>query len=104
MPPKNSRYLQMRKIMTYVLLSDLAVFILYLLAAGFGVIWLKVLTAIITILTSVLCLGYLYLTQEIFRKRSLWMTAAAGAILICLLYSLVLNYPCPLPSPEEISI
>lgn len=104
MPQKKNRYLQMRKIMTYIILGDLAVFILYLFAAGFGVIWLKVLTAIITMLTSVLCLGYLYLTQEIFRKRSLWITAAAGALLICLLYSLVLNYPCPLPSPENINI
>ena len=104
MPPRKNRYLQMRKIMTYVLSSDLAVFILYLIAAGFGVIWLKVLTSIIAILTSVLCLGYLYLTQEIFKKRSLWMTAAAGAILVCLLYSLVLNFPCPPPSPENINI
>lgn len=104
MPPRKNRYLQMRKIMTYVLSSDLAVFILYLIAAGFGVIWLKVLTSIIAILTSVLCLGYLYLTQEIFKKRSLWMTAAAGAILVCLLYSLILNFPCPPPLPENINI
>ena len=103
MTQKGNRYLQMRKNMSYVLSCDLAVFILYLFAAGFGVLWLKILTAIIAILTSVLCLGYLYLTQEIFRKRSLWMTAAAGAILICLLYSLVLNYPCPLPSPKELN-
>lgn len=104
MPAKKNRYQQMRKFMAYVLSGDLAIFILYLLAAGFGVIWLKALTAIIAILTSVLCLVYLYLTQEIFKKRSLWMTAAAGAILVCLLYSLVLNFPCPLPSPEEIKI
>jgi hypothetical protein len=90
--------------MTYILLADLALFITYLIAAGFGVIWLKTLTSIIAILTSSLCLGYLYLSREIFKKRSLWMTAAAGAILFCILYSLALNFPCPAPSPENIHI
>lgn len=104
MPRKNNRYLQMRKAMSCVLVADLAVFIVYLIAAGLGVIWLKALSSIIAILTSVLCLAYLYLTQEIFKKRSLWMTAAAGAILICVLYSLALNFPCPAPSPENIQI
>lgn len=104
MPRKMNRYLQMRKTMSYILIGDTAVFILYLVAAGLGVIWLKALTSIIAILTSVLCLGYLYLTQEIFKKRSLWMTVAAGAIVICILYSLALNFPCPAPSPENIHI
>ena len=99
-----NRYLQMRKYMTYSLCGDLAMFILYLIAAGTGVIWLKVLTSIVIILTSSLCLAFLYLTQEIFKKRSFWMTAAAGAILICLLYSLFLNFPCPAPTPENINI
>ena len=99
-----NRYLQMRKIMTYILCGDLTMFIAYLIAAGLGIIWLKVLTCILILLTSSLCLAYLYLTQEIFKKRSLWMTAAAGAILVCLLYSLFLNFPCPAPTPENINI
>ena len=99
-----NRYLQMRKIMTYVLCGDLAIFILYLFAAGLGVLWLKVITSILIILTSSLSIAYLYITQEIFKKRSFWMTVAAGAILICLLYSLFLNFPCPAPSPENINI
>ena len=104
MSTKSNRYLQMRKIMTYILAGDLTLFVIYLFAAGFGVLWLKALSAIIIILTSALCLGFLYLTRELFKKRSLWMTVAAGAILICLLYSLLLNFPCPAPSPEHINI
>ena len=104
MTVRKNRYLQMRKTMTYILLADLAVFIIYLVAAALGEIGLKTLTSIIAILTSALSLGYLYLTQEIFKKRSLWMTVAAGAILICVLYSLALNFPCPAPSPENIHI
>lgn len=99
MAARNSRYQQMRKIMSYILLVDLTVYLIYLLGAGFGVVWLKVLTSIITISASGLSLGYLYITREIFKKRSLWMTAAAGAILFCTLYSLVLNFPCPTPMP-----
>ncbi|MBR4865019.1 MAG: hypothetical protein IKU07_10620 [Oscillospiraceae bacterium] len=97
---KNSRYRQMEQVMTYVLLSDLAMFIIYLFAAGFGIIWLKAITAIIAILVSGLCLWFLYMTQELLKQRSFWMTTAAAAILICVLFSLILNFPSPNPFNE----
>ena len=104
MAPAKPRYAQMRQNMSFVLIGDFLIFIIYLISAGNGVIWLKVLSAIIALLASFLCLGYLYLTQELFKKRSLWMTLAAGAIAICVLYSLALNFPAPAPSPEDIKI
>ena len=104
MPARKNRYLQMRNTMTCIILADFAMFIIYLVAAALGEIGVKVFTSIIAILTSGLSLGYLYLTQEIFKKRSLWMTVAVGAILICILYSLALNFPCPTPSPANIHI
>lgn len=97
MAKRNERYLQMEKVMTRVLLGDLAVFILYLIFAGIGIIWLKVITAIISIFVSVLCLAYLFLTQELLKKRSLWMSISAGAIAVCILFSLILNIPSPNP-------
>ena len=63
------------------------------IAAGTGIIWLKVLTAIIDIFVGLLCLVYLYLTKLIFAPRSLWMTFAAGSVVICTLFSLILNFP-----------
>ena len=104
MATRNNRYRQMRKVMTYILLSNAAVFIIYLFAAGFNIVWLKTMTSIISITTSILTLGYLYLIQEMFKKRSLWMTAAAAAILFCVLYSLVLRFPCPAPTPDNLPI
>ena len=104
MPTRKNRYAQMQQYMIYILLADLLIFVLYLIGAGNGIIWLKALTAIIAIVASVLCLGYLYLTQELLRKRSLWMTVAAAAILVCILFSLFLNFPCPAPTPESIPI
>lgn len=94
--PKN-RYQEMEHYMTYALLADLVIFILYLIAAGIGIIWLKVITAIIAILLSGLCLAFLYLSQELLRPRSLWMSAAAAAIAVCVLFSLILNFPSPSP-------
>ena len=94
---RNNRYKQMELKMSCVLLADFFLFIIFLFAAGFGVIWLKVITSIITILASLLCLGFLYLSQELLRRRSLWMTAAAAALLICTLFSLILGYPSPAP-------
>lgn len=93
----NNRYKQMELKMSCVLIANLFLFIIFLFAAGFGVIWLKVITAIIAIIASILCLGFLYLSQELLRRRSFWMTTAAAAILICTLFSLILGYPSPVP-------
>lgn len=97
MKKKNNRYQQMARNMTYTLLTDLLLFITFLVAAGTGTIWLKVVTAILAILVSGLCLGFLYLSKELLRQRSLWMTAAAAAILICTIFSLIINFPSPSP-------
>ena len=102
MPQKNNRYSQMSKQMTLYLLADLVVFILFLIAAGSGIIWMKVLTAIITIVGSFLCLAFLYLSKEFLKPRSLWMTTAAAAILLCTFFSLILNFPSPTPTAEDL--
>ena len=88
---QNNRYKDMERYMTYVLLTDLALFILYLCFAS--IIWLKVILSIFIILISGLSLAYLYITKELLKPRSLWMSTAAAAILVCLLFSLILNFP-----------
>ncbi len=90
-----NQYHKMEQIMTAVLLFQTAVFILYLFASGFGIIWLKILTAIIAIIISCLCLAFLYFTREYKKSRSLWMTTASLCLLVCLLFSLILGYPSP---------
>ena len=83
--PKN-RYKQMEKYLTYVLLGTLLFFIIFLIASGIGIQWLKTVTAILTLIVSVACLAYLYLCKELLRRRSLWMSAAFAAIIICVLF------------------
>lgn len=90
---KRNRYRQMEQQMTRVLMLDLALFLFYLLFTGLGVTWLKVILSICVVLISAACLAYLYLTQELLRRRSLWMTSAAGAIVVCLIFSLILRFP-----------
>ena len=94
---RNNRYKEMERYMTYVILFSAVMFILFLIASGAGIIWLKVIASILSIATSVLCLAYLYLTKELLRTRSLWMTAAAVGIIACTLFSLMLGYPSPNP-------
>lgn len=94
--PQN-RYKQMEFLMICALGADLILFIIYMIAAGGAVIWLKAITAVLTILLSVACLGYMYLTKELTKRRSFWITLAAGAILLCTILSLILNYPSPNP-------
>ena len=93
-----NRYREMEKNMTKIILLDALVFILYLICAGFGWIVLKVITAIIAIFGSLLCVGWLYLNGEFTRRRSLWMVTAFICIVICMVVSLLLGYPCPPPT------
>ena len=90
-----NRYREMESLMTKIILGDALVFVLYLLCAGFGWSILKVITAIIAIFGSLLCVGWLYLSGEFSRRRSLWMVTAFICIIICVAVSLLLNYPCP---------
>ena len=93
MATKNNRYEQLDQLMTKALIADGALFFLYLIFAACGVIWLKVILAICVFLISGACLALLYMTKELLRRRSLWMTTGAGSALLCLLFSLILNFP-----------
>ena len=93
-----NRYREMESMMTKIIFADTLVFIFYLVCAGLGWSLLKVITAIIAIFGSLLCVGWLYLTGEFFRRRSLWMVTAFICIVICVAVSLILSYPCPAPT------
>lgn len=92
---KRNRYREMESLMTKIIVADALIFVLYLVCAAMAWTVLKVITAIIAIFGSLLCLGWLYLTGEFPRRRSLWMVTAFICIALCVLFSLLLNYPCP---------
>ncbi len=98
---KRNRYREMESLMTKIILGDVLVFVLYLVCARLGgdiFSTLKVVTAIIAIFGSLLCVGWLYLTGEFTRRRSLWMVTAFICIVICVVVSILLNFPCPKPT------
>ena len=92
-----NRYREMESLMMKILIGDGLIFFLYMFAASRVGAWsvIKVICAVLTILISVFCLVWLYLTREFTRRRSLWMVTACVSILACLLVSLCLGYPCP---------
>ena len=92
---RKRNYQQMQWYLTYALIAAVGMFALYLVFAGFGIVWLKAVTAVLAILISAACLAWLFLSKELLRQRSLWMTTAACAIIVCLLVSLVLRFPSP---------
>lgn len=96
MSKTNLRYSQLERILTFSLIGDTAAFILFLIAAGAGIIWLKVITIILTLACSLLAIGLLYYTGELLRRRSFWLTTGFAAIFLCVLFSLLLNYPSPI--------
>jgi hypothetical protein len=93
MAKRTNRYRQFDFIMTRVVIGDVFLFLLYLLCAIAGIGWLKGLTAFINIVGSAACVGYLYLSQEWLKKRSLWMTMSFGAIALLTLVSLICKVP-----------
>ena len=94
---KRMRYKEIDQLMTRVLIADAAVFVLYLIFAGFGLTVLKVFTVIIALAVSGLCLAYLYKIGEFKKARSRWLVMGFGSIILCTLVSLILNYPSPAP-------
>ena len=90
---KRNRYKEMEKLMTTVLIADAIIFLLYLIVAGAGIVWLKVLTAILCFVFSLAGLGFLYLTKELLRQRSLWLSTGFFAVFMCVLVSLIVAFP-----------
>lgn len=93
MATRRNRYRIMERQMTLVLLANLTIFILYLLCAGAGIVFLKVVLGILSILIGALCVGFLHLSGELLKRRSLWMSVSAASLALCTLVSLLLGYP-----------
>lgn len=93
MAPKRNRYKELERRMTAALIADAVLFVLYLIFAAAGIIWLKAIIAIITILLSLSGLVLLYMAQELLRQRSLWMTTGFFSVFLCTVASLILSFP-----------
>ncbi len=93
MAGNQNRYKQMERYITYGLIANTLLFILYLVFAGLGIIWLKVILTIACFLISGYILYCLYISKELLRQRSLWMSVAAASIIVCIFFSLILNFP-----------
>ena len=91
------RYKQIDQLLTRVIIADTAVFVLYLIFAALGLVALKIIIAIIALLVSGLCLAWLSMLGEFKKARSRWLVLGFGAIILCTLVSLILNYPSPAP-------
>jgi hypothetical protein len=92
---KRNRYRELENKVTLFIAADVAVFVLYLVFAGAGIVALKVIASIVTIMGALLALGFLFMSGELLKKRSLWMTVAFASVLLCTIVSLVCNFPGP---------
>ena len=92
---ESQRFKENERILAIGLIADAVLFLLYLLVAGMGVIWLKWVLAMAAILLAAAGLAVLYLTGELRRQRSLYLSAGFAAVVVCIFTSLILNYPSP---------
>ena len=92
---KRMRYKTIEKYLTYALIGNTALFTLFLLFSGLGVVALKVITAILVIGISGLSLAYLYMIGETKKRRSRWLVLGFACLLLVLFVSLILKYPAP---------
>ena len=89
------KYKQVEPILTYALVGIGLIFLLYLIFAAIGMISGKVICALLGIVLSGGVLAYLYISKELLRKRSIWMTLGAASVILLTLLSLILNFPAP---------
>ena len=92
---KHNRYHQLESMMFKVLGGDAVLFVLFLIFSRQGWSVAKYIVGVLSIALSVLVLGWLYMIQELPKRRSLWMVVAAGGIALLTLLSMLLRYPCP---------
>ena len=90
-----SRFKKMEFYITIALCVDAAIFLAYLIFAGMGLLALKIIAAVLCIALSGAALYQLFVSHELLRRRSLWMSLAAACIILCILISLLLNFPSP---------
>ena len=95
MANKRNNYKLFERFMTIALCADAIAFIFYMIFAGLGIVWLKVILTLGCFALSAFILWVLYTSKELLRSRSLWITTGAAAIAFCLFMSLVLNFPSP---------
>lgn len=90
-----SSYRFFEQFMTITLFVTLAFFLLYLIMAGCGIVAMKVVFAILALLLSAVSLFLLYTSKELLKPRSLWLSTANAAVIICTIVSLICKYPAP---------
>ena len=95
MDRKKARYKKMEVLVTGVLCVDTLLFLAYMIFAGMGLIAWKVIFAILCFLISGAVLYFLFMNKELLKRRSRWMTLAAGCNILCVLVSLILKFPAP---------
>ena len=95
MARRKSKYKKMEFYITIALCVDAAIFLAYMIFAGMGLIALKVISAVMCFVISGEALYQLFVSHELLRRRSLWMSLAAACIIICILFSLILKFPSP---------
>lgn len=92
--PKRS-YRQLERTLIVAVLADVGVYLLYLLFAGLGIVWLKLTLAVVGIAAGILGCAFLVLIDEHKHRRSRWVLCAFGAIAVCIVVSLITRFPGP---------
>ncbi len=90
---KRDRYKEFEQLMTLALLGSTMLFVLYLVVAAAGIVWLKVILALVSIVIPLGGLGLLWMSRELLRPRSLWLTCGFFSVIACTLASLILAFP-----------
>jgi len=95
MERQNTRYKDLEQFLTILVVAMLALFVFYLMMAAGGKTVLQIIAAVMIASIAAFGLWLLVKSRELLRQRSIWMTLGAACIILCILVSLVLNFPAP---------
>ncbi len=93
MANNRSRYKALERLLTGALSADGCLLLLYLMFAFAGIFWLKLLLAVFSLLLSLAGLALLYLSGELLKRRSLWLSTGFFSVFSVILASLILAFP-----------
>ncbi len=88
---KRDRYKEFEQYMTIDLIGSVLLFVLCLILSA--TVWLKVIFAVLAMVFSAAGLVLLWMSKELLRPRSLWLTCGFFSVIACTLASLILAFP-----------
>ncbi len=93
MNTRHDRFQELERLLSIFVLAAAVLFVGYLVSAACCLSVLKIVLAVLTIVISAFGLWVLIKARELTNPRGLWLTCSFFCIPLCVIVSLICNFP-----------